>query len=154
MQPMDYSSLSGTELVRAFNSMAESTTGRELGVRPVNRFANLDIGRQRCQQLASSIQARSDGLIEVDAEEILELFKTNIKKNRGKLLARLYGTMNAQVSFRELLDAVYSGGGNKNSILMVMRGLQMTISKKRLPYCIEKRKAEGELSYGLYSSQT
>ncbi len=62
----DFTNMSGPELVRAFNAMAGSVPGQELQARPVNRFATPEVGRKRCEKLASSIAARERGLAAVD----------------------------------------------------------------------------------------
>ena len=58
----DYTTLTGPQLVTAYNEMANSQIGKELNARPVTRFADATAGAKRCASLESSIKARSDGL--------------------------------------------------------------------------------------------
>jgi len=58
----EFENMSGPELVRAFNEMANSAIGQELRARPVTRFADTESGRKRCSALAGSIKAREQGL--------------------------------------------------------------------------------------------
>lgn len=59
---IDYATMTGPQLVTAYNEMANSQLGKELNARPVTRFADMEAGVKRCMQLESSIKARSDGL--------------------------------------------------------------------------------------------
>lgn len=65
----DYAEMTGPELVRAYNTMAASQTGLELNTKQVNRFATPEIGRKRCEMLASTIRAREAGLRAADRQE-------------------------------------------------------------------------------------
>src|ERR1044072_5859331 len=122
----NYSTMNGPQLVTAFNLMANSQLGKELNAKPVTRFSTTAAGVKRCEQLESSIRARGNGLAQADkqskpivpegfakqvvkpkAEGIFAEFKTNPRKNRGKLLGRLAESINSQVSVDDLLTAVY-----------------------------------------------
>lgn len=61
-QAKTFTEMSGSELVVAFNEMANSTLGKELGAKPVSRFADTKVGLKRVEMLASSIKARASGL--------------------------------------------------------------------------------------------
>jgi hypothetical protein len=169
----DYSTMSGPELVRAFNTMANSDTGKELGTKPVNRFADTEVGRKRCEFLESSIRARVSGLKAADFDSeakevtrtrtrtkkaaatdggIFDEFKTATTRYRGKALAALHENLNNQVAAGELARAVYGKVGLVGPLKMVLRGLQASIKDDRLPYELKKEATkEGALSYGLYA---
>ncbi len=158
---MKYEDMSGPELVRTFNEMANSKFGRELGARTVSRFKDIESGRARCLALESSIKARGEGLRGVEEEvktnsggggDIFATFKTNTGKNRGKLLAALASAKNSQVKVESLLKAVYNSSNKeaRGKLMMVMKGLTDTIDKKHLPFQVKKEREGGETSYGLY----
>ena len=64
-----FTEMSGPELVVAFNEMANSKVGQELGAKPVQRFADTKVALKRVEMLASSIKARAAGLKRHESEE-------------------------------------------------------------------------------------
>lgn len=59
---MDVSKLSGLDLVRKYNEVAESKAGKEVGLRTVNSFADDEDGRAKLEKALSSVKARTEGL--------------------------------------------------------------------------------------------
>jgi hypothetical protein len=168
----NWNEMSGPELVRAFNAMAGSESGKMLNVKPVNRFGDLVIARKRCEALASSIRAYESGMKAEEnrdkvvaakrvkapvADGIMGEFKTNPGKYRGKLLNKLHANIGKQLQLKELVKAVYGASVDVDDCIgplkMVMKGLLASIKKDKLPYKIEKRKEDGVTSYGLYSTE-
>ena len=86
MQKQDYESMTGPELVSAYNIMATDAfeSGLE-GYRPVSRFMDKEVAVRRCEALASSLRARKEGL----------------KGLRSTFLAQVSGT----VATQRVLDA-------------------------------------------------
>ena len=149
----EFENMSGPELVQAYNRMAMSR-----GLRTVTRFADTAVGRRRCEALASQINGavvQHDIREQPSGVDIFAIFKTNTGKFRGKLLDALYSKRGTQVTLNKLIMAVYGScnNGRRGSLLMVMKGLEGSIKKKRLPYRIEKQKTDaGVISYGLYKT--
>lgn len=150
----EFENMSGPELVQTYNRMAMSR-----GLRTVARFADTAVGRRRCEALASQINGTPGPIVQHDIREepskvdIFAVFKTHIGKFRGKLLNELYKKRGTQVALIKLIMAVYGScnNGRRGALLMVMKGLEGSIKKKRLPYRIEKQKTDaGVISYGLY----
>lgn len=163
----EYDNMNGPELVRAYNEMANSEAGRALSTHPISKFTDLETGRRRCEALASNIRARLAGLEAADNQEATDAteevpveggsifveFKTNTKKNRGKLLKVMSERMNQPTYVNDLVQAVYgtkTEGANVGALKMVMRGLQASI-ERGLPYEIVRKKDENGVSYGLYN---
>jgi hypothetical protein len=86
---------------------------------------------------------------------ILDEFKTNAKKRRGKLIVALAKRKGKQVTLPTLIRTVYgarAGNNHAMALKMNLRGLTLSIKKRRLPYKVVKTRSEkGELSYGLHS---
>lgn len=77
----DFTKLTGIDLVRAYNRMAESQTGKELGrFKPVQSFVDDATGVKMCEAIAGSIKARESGLKGEDKMTT----KTNGKRKPAK----------------------------------------------------------------------
>lgn len=170
----NFSVMSGPELVAMFNKMAESATGKELGIRTVTRFADTQSGIKRCEMLASSIKARKSGLAQKGDEDMATkkkaaapAKKTEAAKDNGKskivnefgakgVRAKILDAMGSKkmVPIAALLKAAYGSQNteNKGALMMSIRGAEATIKKNRLPYQIKKEKnpETKEISLGLY----
>jgi hypothetical protein len=134
---VDFKTLNGPQLVAEYNRMAS-----DQGLPGIVRFSNVTIGRRRCSELANG------GTLDAFTQ-----FNTSTRKNRGKLLKALIDKKGNQNAINDLIRAVYGSANmdKRGALLMVLRGLQNTIRKDRLPYRIEKSKSEaGVINYGLY----
>jgi hypothetical protein len=156
----EFAVLGGQELVRRFNEMARTQTGQELNIKEVNRFSTAEVGRKRCEQLASSIRARKNGLKNVkddgvvvksagDTLDVLKTFKTSVGKNRGKLIAFMAMNMGQQIDAEQIKQRVYGHNGSTSALMMVMRGLIKSIPKLNAPFKVVK---DGK-TYGLYPTE-
>jgi hypothetical protein len=135
----DYMTMTGPQLVTEYNRLAE-----ERNLPKVKRFASLAAGRDRCAAIATNTNRAADVFAE---------FNTSSRKHRGKLLMIMAENKGKPVSMANLIRGVYGSVNmdRRGALMMVMRGLQNTISKERLPYVIAKHKSEnGVVSYGLY----
>jgi hypothetical protein len=143
--------LDGPALVKTFNDLASSETGKELKAKPVQRFADRETGIKRIEALRSSIKAREEGLSTTnDDEHGLEAFKARAGTNRYKLLQLLWERRNQQVPIELLIAATYGKADptKRGALMMVMMGVLAMIKKYKLPYTVRK---EGK-SYGLYDN--
>lgn len=178
---LSFATMDGPTLVRAFNEMANSDTGKELSARTVVRFADTKTGIKRCEMLASSIRARKEGLsapepraaakkpspkakapakektlgANTSANKLAAEFEARAGTNREKLLVALDASYRKLVPLNTLLKAVYGSQNteNKGALMMSIKGALLTIKNNKLPYQIKKEKnAEKEISFGLYPS--
>ena len=86
-------------------------------------------------------------------DELCEAFEVRKGTNREKLLVVLSKSFERQALTVEALAlAVYAAADQIAALLMVMKGLQTTIDKKKLPYQIirEKDSTTKEVTYGLH----
>jgi hypothetical protein len=58
----NFAGLAGQERIDAYNNMATSADGKDLGAKEVARFSDTATAIKRCEALASSIRARRSGL--------------------------------------------------------------------------------------------
>lgn len=143
--------LDGPALVKTFNDLASSKTGKELKAKPVQRFADRDTGIKRIEALRSSIKAREEGLTSDEPTATgFEAFKARVGTNRYKLLQCLWEKRNQQVPEELLIAATYGKHDPKlrGAMLMVLSGVPVMIKKYKLPYEVRK---EGK-SHGLYDN--
>jgi hypothetical protein len=145
----DYATMSGPQLVIEYNRIAT-----ERGLPTVKRFSTTAAGRKRCEALMNGAAPRaapaprSTSGIDIFAE-----FKTATSKLRGKLLKALADNKGGMVGLAALIRSVYGSTNldHRGALLMVMRGLENSIRKDRLPYRIEKSKSDtGVISYGIF----
>jgi hypothetical protein len=144
-----YSEMNGVELVRAYNEMAKTRTGQELGTKTVDRFSSIEVGIKRCEWLASSIKAREAGLAENDASDVDLFRRAKVKPAslRGKLLAEFINHQSEPLTLEALAKAIYGSDKQIAPARMVIRGLQDSIRKARLPYEIVSERKEGVTTY-------
>lgn len=89
--------------------------------------------------------------------KIADLFEVRAGSNRDKMLAVLIERFSKPVTTAALLEALYgvANAGDAGAMRMVLKGLEMIIASKELPYEIAKAKVaaegggRGELTYTL-----
>lgn len=178
----DFSSLAGSALVEAFNKLATSSEGRDLGAKEVSRFSDTKTGVKRCEALASSIRARRSGMkaeeardkkpaTEAPAEAVKKPKavkpKTEPKKhdtpfgaitkgsNRDKLLQKLLNNPRHFFSRNDLMVEVYGVADkeHRGPFSMVMKGLYILIKERELPFRIETKKDGKETMFALFKEK-
>jgi hypothetical protein len=170
----DFTTMTGPALVSAYNEMANSALGKELGAKPVTRFSDQPAGVKRCLTLASSIKARQEGLAAIkptvveDTEvttkakkvkKVNGVSKTSASANkraaefgarpgtvREKILIALDDNYRKMVPLKTLLKAAYGrvDDEDKGALSMSLKGANDTIKKGKLPYQIKKAKDEAK----------
>lgn len=172
----NFTEMTGASLVEAFNAMALSPEGKDLGIKVVSRFSDARTGQKRCEALASSIRAHREGqkaeaardkkagakgavakpAREPKAKPDPKKHETQFGKvtrgsNRDKLLLRLLSADGEYLSRNELMMAVY-GEANKDKrgpLSMVLKGLGQLIKARDLKYEIKTRKDDKETTVAL-----
>jgi hypothetical protein len=203
-----FTEMTGPELVQAYNSMANSTLGQELGIKPVQRFSDTKSALARTEKLASSIKARASGLKKEEASaktnspvaqeflgavqpkkqeadvakvttkksaakikpaadkldsfpvpkgtaSIVAAFAPRVESFREKLLTKLADNIGKQVPLNDLIVSTYGRAADKEemkgALMMVLKGVTIMIAGGKLPFTLEKEKAEnGKISFGLF----
>lgn len=178
----DFNTLSGADLIAAFNAMANTATARDMGTKEVTRFSDTKTGVKRCEALASSIRARRSGeKEEANRDKPVrapaapgEGAKTKTTKpkvepkkhetpfghvtkgsNRDKLLQKLLGSPRHFFSRNDLMVEVYGVADkeHRGPFSMVMKGLFMLIRDRELPYRIESKKDGKETMFALFKEK-
>lgn len=104
---------------------------------------------------ASPVKAPRHGS-NVALAAIREAFEAREGSKRGTLLATLAEKQGKQVALPTILKALYgSADEGRAKLTMVLRGLQASIDKDKLPFAIHKAKneASGEATFGLYHTK-
>lgn len=88
-----------------------------------------------------------------------EVFKTREGSNREALLVALAAKQGKQVPVKDLVTAVYetkTDAANEKArgkLGMVLKGLQVSIEKDKLPFAVHTQRVDGESSIGLYATK-
>lgn len=145
-------SLPTPELLRRYNAVATAA-----GLPTVKRFSDRKAAERRTGALLAEYQrtaedkparAKAPGK---EKQNVDEDFGCREGTNRWNLLAALRAGRGSAVPQSALLKAVY-GEAHKEfraPLAMVMKGLQMAINAKKLPYVIEKSRENKELHFAL-----
>jgi len=138
-----YEGKSGPELVDIYNEMA-----RALGEKTIKRFASVEAGKKRCEEIAEKLASASNTVAEEEGPS-LKVFKANHKSKRGKLFSFMLKHVNRTQS---LSDIASGARQDQKSAVSGLRALKWRIQSERLTeYELVK---EGEDSYGLYKRET
>jgi hypothetical protein len=140
---MKVSEMNGSQLVAEYNRRASAN-----GAKPVKRFAT----RKAALKRIASLKAPSKAPKEDKRSKIGVEFNVRNGTNREKLLEALYGSYKKPMTKRDLLKSVYGSASedNKGAVQMVMKGLNVMITKGKLPYKIVKEKnAQKEITFAL-----
>lgn len=92
----------------------------------------------------------------VAASTVRETFEAREGSNRDKLLMALAEKQGKPVLVSEVLKAVYGSKNdeNRSKLMMVLKGLTVSIETGKLPFAIHKTKNdEGEMTLGLYRTK-
>ena len=166
----DFTSMTGPELVVAFNDMA--TKAQAAGIdrfKPVTRFPTRDKGMARCSTLylvlsregkCPSAPPKAKPVVEAKAKPkanghakgtIFEEFNTREGTKRETLLRTLSKSLNKPVAEKTLLAAIYGSQSeeNKGALSMVMKGLHVMIAKGKLPYTVVRSREGKEVYFEL-----
>jgi hypothetical protein len=132
-----YEGLSGPELVKAYNKMAQV-----LGEKLIARFSSAEVGRRRCAEIAEKLASAGKTVVDEASKAI---FGARPSSKRGKLFSFLLKRVNKSLPVGDIAEGVGQARGT------VMSGLRML--KARLS---KERSAEYELvkdgaDYGLYT---
>jgi hypothetical protein len=149
-------SLPTPELLKRYNAVAMAA-----GLPTVKRFSDRKAAERRTGALLAEYEATAKqakaraSAPKKEKQNVDEDFGCREGTNRWNLLAALRAGRGSAVAQSALLKAVY-GEAHKEyraPLAMVMKGLQMAITAKKLPYVIEKSRENKELHFALKSKE-
>lgn len=173
---MDYSKMTGPELVKAYNAMVASPAGQQLGgYKAVQKFADVPTGIKRCERLESSIRAIkgfAEGVDKLtsdvkkktttpkakapkgDANDKLDGAPVRVGSNRDKAIQRLQRKLGEPVTLEALMLAVYGAADadHRAPLMMVLKGIGNVIAAGKLPFTMQKHKDGRDIAFSLHQA--
>jgi hypothetical protein len=136
--------MTGPELVSAFNEIAD-----KIGVPKVKRFATLEAGTRRLEEVKKKMNGKSHS---PDDKTLLAAFKARPGTKREKLIKRLLQDVGKPVPITQLLVAVFGRSSKelRGPLMMNMNGVKAMIIKHKLPCTIVKTRGNKENNFALH----
>lgn len=151
---MDYKTMSGPQLVAAYNELVAKADKRGQNTfKNVKRFASVSAGVKRIEELRKFLgEAKSKKAAKPSNKENIQGFIVSKGSNREKAIKHLLKSVGEPVKVTSLLSPVYGSSdlANRGSLSFVLKGVDAIINDHKLPFELRRSKEGKEVYVGLF----